>query len=161
MTLIVTPGAANANSYATLAEATDYIGALTFSENWPAEAADQEKVLRQAAMVMETLAYQGTRTGPEVTQALAFPRIELLDRDGWIIASDAIPVPVKRAQIQLALALASEDRTVDAGGLAPETLEVGSIDLGRLVQRTVPAYVLQLLAPYLENSGNTVSMVRG
>ena len=152
MAINATPGAADANSYATLAEAADYIGTLTFAEDWPADPAAQEKVLRQAAMIMETLDYKGQRAKSEAAQALAFPRWNIFDRAGYYIDSATIPALVKRAQIQLALALAGEDRTVDAGGLAPDTLQVGTINLGQMRHRPVPSFVLDILAPFLAST---------
>jgi hypothetical protein len=161
MTLITTPGAADANSYASLVEANDYIGTLTFAGDWPADALGQEKVLRQAAMIMETLDYKGQRVHSEALQALAFPRYCLYDRAKYAIDSNTVPTLVKRAQIQLALALASEDRTVDAGGLVPETLKVGSVDLGRMHQRVIPSFVIDILAPFLLSDNNSILLMRG
>jgi hypothetical protein len=161
MALVTTPGAANADSYATLVEASDYIATLTYATDWPATDPAREKVLKQAALVMETLKFKGSRVKSAEEQALSFPRNGLCDVDGWAIAITVVPIAVKRAQIALALELAKKDRTVDAGPLVPDRLVAGKTTIEGLRRHTFPDHVLALLRPFLASSGISVPLVRG
>lgn len=160
MALTPTPGAANADTYASLVEAAAYIATLTFAADWPATEAAQEKVMRQAALVMETLAYKGTRAKSAEEQPLAFPRYGLSDADGWAVDAAVVPVAVKRAQIALALELAKKDRTLDAGSLVPDTLVSGKTTITGLRHKTFPDHVLAILRPFLASDGISVRLVR-
>lgn len=151
MALVSTPGAVNADTYASLAEAVAYVGTLTFPGKWPTTESAQEALLKQAARKMETLVFKGTRAASAETQALAFPRLYLTDRDGYDIAPDAIPRDVKNAQIELALWLAKKDRTADA---APSRLKVGGLEIEGSVQKSFPDHVLAMLAPFLSGGGD-------
>ena len=157
MALVTTPGAVNADTYASLAEAVAYVGTLTFAGTWPATEPAQEALLKQAALKMETLAWKGTRAASAEAQALAFPRAGLVDRDGYAIDSTIIPRAVKTAQIALALWLAKKDRTADP---SPSLLKVGSLEISGTVQRSFPDHVMAMLAPFLDSYGCCVKMVR-
>lgn len=157
MALVTTPGAVNADSYASLAEAVAHVGTLTFAGKWPATDAAQEALLKQAALKMETLTFKGTRAASSESQALAFPRTDLFDRDGYPLASDTIPRNVKVAQIELAIWLAKKDRTADA---APSRLKVGGLEIEGSTQKSFPDHVLAMLAPFLTGGDGRVRTVR-
>ena len=157
MALVTTPGAVNADSYASLAEAVAYVGNLTFAGKWPSDAPAQEALLKQAALKMETLAWKGTRAASAEVQALAFPRAGLVDRDGYAIASDVVPRAVKTAQIALALWLAKKDRTADP---SPASLKVGSLEISGVKQQSWPDNVMAMLAPFLASYGGSIKLVR-
>lgn len=157
MALTTTPGAVNADSYASLAEAVAYVGTLTFAGKWPATESAQEALLKQAALKMETLAWKGTRAASVEAQALAFPRAGLVDRDGYAIASNVVPRAVKTAQIALAIWLAKKDRTADP---SPASLKVGSLEISGTVQRSFPDHVMSMLDPFLNGSGCCIKLER-
>ena len=157
MTLVTTPGAANAESYASLAEAVAYVGTLTFAGKWPSTEAAQEALLKQAALKMETLAWKGTRAASVESQALAFPRLGLYDRDGYAVASDVVPRAVKTAQIALAVWLAKKDRTADP---SPASLKVGSLEISGVKQQSWPDNVMAMLAPFLASYGGSIKLER-
>ena len=157
MALVTTPGAVNADTYASLAEAVAYVGTLTFTGKWPATEAAQEALLKQAALKMETLSWKGTRAASAETQALAFPRAGLVDRDGYAIDSTIIPRAVKTAQIALALWLAKKDRTADP---SPASLKVGSLEISGASRQAFPDHVMAMLAPFLDSYGCCVKLVR-
>ena len=157
MALVTTPGAVNAESYASLAEAVAYVGTLTFAGKWPADAPAQEALLKQAALKMETLSWKGTRAASAEAQALAFPRAGLVDRDGYAIASDVVPRAVKTAQIELALWLAKKDRNSDP---SPSMLKVGSLEISGASRQAFPDHVMAMLAPFLDSYGCCVKLVR-
>jgi hypothetical protein len=123
MTLVTTPGAVNADSYASLAEADAYFTARG-NTVWTGTDAAKENALRRAATYLDN-AYRARWIGIRATQAQArgWPRVEgqrerfrvtltyaLLDIDGFEIAVDSVPVQLKNAQIEVALlALTGED----------------------------------------------------
>ena len=157
MALVTTPGAVNSDTYASLAEATAYVGTLTFAGKWPSTEAAQEALLKQAALKMETLSWKGTRASSVASQALAFPRIGLYDQDGYTIGSDEIPRAVKNAQIALAVWLAKKDRTADP---SPANLKVGSLEISGVKQQSWPDNVMAMLAPFLASYGGSIKLER-
>ena len=157
MALVTTPGAVDADTYASLAEAVAYVGTLTFAGKWPSGEPAQEALLKQAARKMDTLSFKGTRAASAEAQALAFPRAGLVDRDGYAIASNVVPRAVKTAQIELALWLAKKDRTADP---SPSTLKVGSLEISGSSRQAFPDHVMAILAPFLNSYGCSVKLVR-
>lgn len=115
MSLVVTPGASDAESYASLAEADAYFSARGMTA-WAGDDATKEAALRRATSYLDNQyrdRWVGVRTGE--TQALAWPRVDgargryrgltqyLTDSDGFDIPSDVVPVQVKRATMEAAL----------------------------------------------------------
>src|SRR4051812_24110772 len=95
LTLVATPGAPDANAYATVAEATDELSYRVGGEAWADETADQQiQALVTAASMIDALPLLGAPS--DSGQAMQFPR------DG----SDEIPLEVWKANIVLALDLA-------------------------------------------------------
>ncbi len=175
MVLVTTPGATNANSLASLLEAEDYMGMVTFKDDWGTAGDPQkEAALRQASELMEQLPWKGVRTTE--TQALCWPRrggfglhdpqminlVALLyDRDGYAVPADTIPRQVRHACCEFAFRLLSEDRQADAGALSPAELKVGSISLVGLTRRPIPPSVLEKVRQFLTTDGISVKLVRG
>lgn len=131
MTLVTTPGASNADSYASLAEADAYFLARGVTA-WTGADAAKEAALRRATSYLDNQyrdRWIGVRTAQ--AQALAWPRVDggrgryrgftqyLTDADGFDIASDAVPVQVKQAAMEAALLIlggASLEPTLTRGG---------------------------------------------
>lgn len=155
--MALTPGT---DTYATLAEANDYAGSLPFPGDWAtASDAAKENALKTAARWLDTLQFRGIRSTS--AQVLAWPRSGVWDADGYQVAADAVPTIIKTAQAELALRLLSDDRAADAGGLAPETLKLGSLELGKMRHQIIPASVLVMLRPYLASTSGMVGGRRG
>lgn len=116
MSLITTPGAANADSYATLAEATAYNAGRTFSSDWTDnDSPDQEAALKQAARMLDS-SFRWTGAAVDDVQALTWPRSGMLTRNGFAIptaGSTSIPQALKDAQSEFARQLLVADRTAD------------------------------------------------
>lgn len=130
-TLVATPGAANANSYETLAEAQAYFDTRTTMLGWD-NADDQSVLLMMATRALDMMfvphrrlvryngvAYyittpQWTGTPATATQALAWPRIGMKDRLGRDILSTVIPQELKDALSEFAGQLGLGDRTLDS-----------------------------------------------
>ena len=131
-TIVATPGAANANSYLTLVEAQAYFATRTVVDGWE-DADDQSALLIMATRTLDMLlspsriyipAAKGqpgyflirrTWTGAPAssTQALAWPRISMLNRNGFPILSTEIPQDLKNAVAELAGALGTKDLLID------------------------------------------------
>jgi hypothetical protein len=120
MTIVATPGAADADSYVTYVEYTAYCEArgITVSDE-----ADAEIELRKGTASLDNL-YRGLWKGyrTEQAQALAWPRIGdggdsrfrypgretffvygIIDADGFEIPTDEVPTQVKNATFEAAL----------------------------------------------------------
>lgn len=176
MALVTTPGAADADSYATVAEFDTYWAARTPKLTWIATATNDQKeaALRTAAWLLDSL-FTWTGTAVDATQALTWPRSGMLNRNGFAIPTTVNPGELKRAQCEFAGQLGAGDRLVDNAALkagvtsvkagsvavsfkeidesADETIRRMGSDLF-YVSKTVPDAVRQLLVPgwYVEAS---------
>lgn len=169
LTLVATPGAANANSYATLAEAESYYEGRSPVAAWE-DADSQEALLVMATRVIDVY-FSGQRVrvdakppyfriGPRWTgapvdsvQALAWPRTGMLSRNGFALASDAIPKELKDATAELAIQLALADRTLDnkaaVQGIASASAGPVSVSFrdGALITKLLPD-IVAFMIPY-------------
>ncbi len=159
MTLDATIGTPTANSYATVADADAYLAVRGNTSAWTAlDPTQKEAKLQWAALWLDTLSFSGTRG--TYTQALQWPRVGVVDRDGYYISG--LPAELKKAQSELAFRLISEDWTQGLGSVTNETMGIGSISMGRETYRPFPATVLALLRPFLAYSpGSCGRLVRG
>lgn len=116
MALVVTPGSASADSYASIAEADAY-HAGRGNTTWTGSDTLKEAALRRATAWLDgryRARWPGSRSrGRE--QALDWPRAFASDKDGWVIASDAIP-----AEVVLATCEAALRELVKPGSLSPD-----------------------------------------
>lgn len=128
-----TPGDSAANSYITVAEAADYFDArIPLNPPWDTTADPAARAVVTATRTIDSLASGRKRlvrpmgeapyyvvgrvwtgTPATTTQALAWPRIGMKDRNGNDIPSDAIPKELKEATAELAGQLQQTDRTLD------------------------------------------------
>lgn len=161
MALVTTSGSASADSYATQAEATAYLAIRTTGTTWTALTSDvKDNYLRWAAMTLDNLDWRGYRTAE--TQALAWPRADVEDKDGYAIEDDAIPTWLKRAQAEMAYQLVSTDWTQGLGTTPARRVKLGSLEVEGKSYRAVPSSVLAFLRPYLRSiPGLIVPLVRG
>jgi hypothetical protein len=112
MTLIVTPGGADSNSYATLVEADAYHDTRLHNSEWTgATDSVKEAALIWATRTLDANFYWDGRKSTE-TQALDWPRSGVTDSDGYSIDSDIVPIQVKYAESELAFLLIKNDRTL-------------------------------------------------
>lgn len=113
MSLVTTPGASNADSFASVAEADSYFSSRGVA-TWVGTTSDKEIALRRATDYFENQ-YRNRWIGARATQAqaLSWPRLAgnfrygrvdvLYDIDGFPIASNIVPDQVKRATFEAAL----------------------------------------------------------
>lgn len=129
--LDATVGGESSNSLVILDEAVAYMEGRMATAAW--DAADQptrERALVAATQRLEQEQYVGRKATE--TQALKWPRVCVFDDDDVEYAADVIPIPVKNATCELALALLASG---DTDALAPtgleqfKALEIGEIAL--------------------------------
>lgn len=155
MSLDTTIAGENANSYASLAEASGYFAERLNSTVWTAAAsATQEVALIHASRTLdEWVDWVGSRATD--AQSLRWPRYGAEDRDGYVFDSDFIPEWLKNASAELAHYLMQEDRTAEPDTKGFSTLQVGSLKL--VVDKTdrdsitvLPDTVIAMVEPYGE-----------
>lgn len=103
MALITTPGSASADSYASIAEATEYTAARGLA--WFLGLNAQEQALRRATAWIDAT-YRGKFPGQRQNgrgQSLEWPRKDAQDADGYDIEIDAIPSEIVSATIEAAV----------------------------------------------------------
>jgi hypothetical protein len=135
MPLIIETGAivANANSYASAADADAYVTARNLP-GWAGTTSEKEALLLQAAELLDASYYWAGEIVSEA-QAMRWPRKGVTDRDGREIAATALPTSIQRAQIELALLLkaglgvgGSFGSTATAGGPIKK-VKAGSVEV--------------------------------
>lgn len=168
-TLIATPGAVNANSYATLEFASVYLqDSRLYAQAWTnATPSDQERALIWATKLLDDwfLWYGVIRNR---NQRLLWPRSAVYGRDGFFIEYDVIPNDISEATSELALELLKRDRTAqpELAGLGFRSAKVGEIsvevDSSETVV-TIPENVLSIvshLGVLMTNAGGVPKITR-
>lgn len=126
--LVATAGAANADSYNTLAALATHFSSFGAPEGWD-DLSDDEKCryARVATLWMDRRwAWRGLVADVTTPQALAWPRSGVVDADGRTISSTAIPAAIARLHAE-ATKLAAEGK-----------LQVGALERGgQVVSETV------------------------
>lgn len=132
-TLVSTPGASNANSYLTVAEADAYHDSRLSSTDWSSAATD----IKTVALIMGTrildAMYDWRKTTSTDEQVLLWPRDGLIDyKERNFIENTIIPEELKNAVAELARQLIIEDRTLDndISKLKINSLTAGPVSLG-------------------------------
>ncbi len=144
MAFVFTPedgtGLAGANSYASLEELADYVGGKLYADPYTAATDEQrEKALVTASRLIDaSVSFNGRRAGP--TQGLEWPRSFVVSGGlpwgypagvgGSYVAQPfegyLVPMRLKHATMELAIALLAGDRTAD-----PETAGIAKLGLGQ------------------------------
>lgn len=165
LVLVATSMAANANAYATEAEVTAILEGRPNSSAWTvATQPTREQAIVGATMRLEQESYVGTRTTSG--QALKWPRLGVLDDDGYEVSSTVIPPQVQRAVADLALALVVKPGALDLSGLAQfEDVTVGPLSLttraSALWPNSLPASVMGFLRGLMQGGQGMTRLVRG
>ena len=120
-------GLTTSNSYATAAEGDSYHEKHTFASTWTgASTATKEAALCFATRLLDQhVAWYGARCTE--TQALRWPRLGLLDQDGYEIDSNVVPPAVKNATAELARLLIASDRSADPSAIGIRSVKAGSV----------------------------------
>lgn len=150
-TIIATPGASNANSFATQAEIDDYFAARApLSPVWVAGDPTNIPIIIMAQRILSSFAVARkvlkvidhvhsyyltsrawTGTIATSTQSLPWPRIGMYDRLGRLIPDGAIPPELKEAQAELSGILKSRDTTAELAHVTQGllSLKAGPVEL--------------------------------
>jgi hypothetical protein len=169
-TFNTTPGDAGANSYATVAEADDYLLARRLhvaDEHWnQLGQAEKEAALMWATQVLDQMEFIGELASTD--QALQWPRANAVTKDGRTLASDAIPATIKDAQAEIAHALVKETAISEpSAGDKFEKVKAGSVEVtfrdpagaGDILDQ-VPKDVRNMLRRYLEGRPFYIPVMR-
>jgi len=157
-----TVGGASANSYVTLAEANAYFDEHLNVSEWTDATDDlKNRALIQATRRLDQLSFNGGKATE--AQALKWPRIGVVDDEGYGIDSDEIPQQMKDAQCELALAMLASDLLVDTGLEGFEMVEVGPVKAVPKHQQKageLPENVRREISPFLYQSRANVRLER-
>lgn len=139
ITLVDTPGAANANTWASLAEYKSYIETRRPQLSWFVTALggttidEQLKIDLVQACRLINVSFDWTGSIVDDTQILMWPRLGMYDRANRAIPSTVNPQDLKLSQCEMAVQLHSDetdllsDDEVEKGGIA--AVKAGSVEV--------------------------------
>lgn len=131
--LIATPGAPNANSYASLTEADAYNAGVIGGEAWDADTIEldtKRRALITATRLLDTnVRWRGEAVSS--SQALQWPRYFVRDGRGFFLSSTVIPPALRDATAELArrLLIAGTAATSDDDTANLKKLKAGPVEL--------------------------------
>ena len=158
MALIATIASPDANSYVTEAEATLYFAERMHSSKWDAIVDKASSLITASRMLDWNLTFNGTPATDD--QSMKFPRVDLIRMDGRSVSSTIIPLEVKYATFELALAFADKDRSADNSLSGIEQVKAGPL----FVKATpagydstnislIPNHIRHILIDFITSSG--------
>lgn len=128
MALITTPGASDANSYVSVSDASEYFRLSYNRTAWAnAGTSDKERALAEATRVLDTYVQWFGDIASE-TQALRWPRSNVIDQDGRAIASDTIPKPIQNLTCEMAYQILNNSG-FDVTENDIDRVKIGSLDI--------------------------------
>lgn len=152
-----TAASPTANSYCSVAFADEYwqnrVGVQLWNDASTTNAM-KEAALRQATSFLDSELWKGKKATAE--QSLYWPRLYVVDRDGYLLDSSTIPDKIKMACSELAGELLVEDRTMDSGSTNIDELKIGPISFkfdNQSRHNPFSPLVKNLIEPYLIGNG--------
>lgn len=150
-TIITTPGASDANSYADIADADSYFDTHLYRDNWIGSYEDEQtRALLLATRLLDTeINWPGGKVTS--TQALRFPRVGLIDPDGFDVPYTLIPQFLINATAELAGYLIGSNRTAESDTLGFSRIKIDTLELvvdKRDRANVIPDSVVNLIRPY-------------
>jgi hypothetical protein len=167
ISIIATPGASNANSYCTLAEANTYHDQSRYhsKETWLEYSSnDRSRALIWASRLLdEMIRWDGTIV--YTTGALRWPRYNVWHEDGYMITSTGVPQFVKDAASEFAYHLLIEDRTLETNRdtMGYEKIAIGDLKLtvDKWTSKPImPPSVWSIIRDYGVRAGRSVTLER-
>ena len=164
MTFDATPGGSESTSYITKDDAKDYFKHRLHSELW-ANFPDQKAALMTATRLLDRwMKWSGVKASG--VQSLAWPRMGVVDKEGYSVPSDIVPRDVQEATCELAYYSLEEDLTApdDMDGI--HSLKVSSLQIvaddGFTKGSVIPDAVIKSLSGLIEggSSSSTVRLMR-
>jgi hypothetical protein len=154
VTLVVEDGSgkADANTLISLAAATSYHEGNLYASAWTAAAS----TTRETALVMATrIIDQGVRwrgSKEDEDNALEWPRLGVVDHNGFTLDSNVVPERVKTGVAEFARWLIESDRTAEAETKGLSQIEAGP--LKAVIDRddrtaVIPDIVVNMIRPYI------------
>lgn len=132
MAIQVTPGHADAVAYDTAANSDTYFSARGITTWTGDETAKEQALVRGADYLERKYADRWIGTKATSTQALAWPRLDVEDVDGYVISSSEIPRAVKYANFEAALLILTgtdlEPVLERAGAVARKKTKAGPVE---------------------------------
>ena len=169
MAINATPKSPTANAYITLAAANAYLSdRRLYTGEWTAATtAEREAAIIWAASLIDQ-AFDFYGAVSDIYQALSWPRLGVIDRNGRYVDPDTIPQIVADANAELAYHLAKQDRTAlsELVQLGIEDAAVGPIRVtlsGSMSMPIIPETVVMMLSPFGElvaGQGGAMKTVR-
>lgn len=160
-------GLTGANSYATVAEADDYLVAnIHVAPIWAAlDTASKEYLLAWASRYLDQRAtWNGDRMVN--TSGLRWPRTGVYTIDDVLIADDEVPTALKQATIEMARYLIASDRSTERDQDALKELQVDVVKLVFDVSYRLPkvpseiSYILRGLGTINSGAMNFARIIR-
>jgi len=149
LTLVATPGAANANSYCDEAFATAYHEAHPYGATWTDGDAETKKacLITATRLLDEQFDWFGRVVND--TQRLLWPRDGVYDLNGYEIDDEVIPEKLQQATAELARLLLASDRTADNDAEAQgiKRVKAGSVEVefDNPQSKTIPDAVVAMV----------------
>lgn len=113
------------NSYVSISEAATYFSERGHGDAWD-DVSDPAAMLISATNQIDWfMNFQGEKVS--ITQPLEWPRQYVYDRYGNELPNDEIPLRVKQAVLELAIASIDEDRLQDSDMAGLQEVKVGSL----------------------------------
>jgi hypothetical protein len=143
-------GVSDANAYATVEFADDYIVANTYaSQEWMGlDVAQKQYLLVRSSQNIDVLTkWKGQRAFQD--QGLKWPRHGAYDEDGFQIGDDCVPTIVMQAVCEFATYLMDDDWTAPIAQLGLRELQVDVIDIKyqlNYIRPALPDTVVFMLA---------------
>jgi hypothetical protein len=130
VTLVTTPGAPDANSYASLDEARAYIATRFPQVTDPGDDVLSAWLVAGTRETDASFAWTGTAANADV-QALDWPRAGMLNKRGGVIAINVVPLELKNAATEFGVQLGAGDRISDNDVLKKGItgIKAGSVEL--------------------------------
>lgn len=143
-------GKADADSYGAVTDADTYLASTGYAADWATFLpAKKENNLKAATRLIDaSFTFRGTILVE--TQALSFPRDDLLDREGRVV--NGVPNLIRIATYELAYHLTQENFLEDASLMNMTSIKVGPIDLqlssNAQVTKIIPDSVIRFLTEF-------------
>ncbi len=131
ITIIATPGAADANSYATEVELDAWIEKRLFNSAAVTGATSDTKkktLIAATRLLDQNIDWDGDPEEPTV-QALQWPRINLEDDKGNALDGTEIPDRIKEATCELACSLMDANLTSEVATAGIDRIKAGPVEL--------------------------------
>ncbi len=129
ITLIATPGASNANTYTTLADAETYFESRLHKTDWT-DATDANKniaLVWATRLLDDYIIWDGMVASS--TQALMWPRTLVYDTEGYPVNSGTIPSFLAEATAEFGMFLLADDVSIEKGEKGFKRLTLPGLDI--------------------------------